>query len=83
MDDARVTVRELWEMTLWSSRDFGRRAFFTRNEELGTRGQEFSSAEIERCLVGMSFANVLSDREKRLALIDWWSALPVTTESGT
>jgi hypothetical protein len=45
--------------------------------------QEFSSAEIERCLVGMSFANVLFDREKRLALIDWWSALPVTTEDGT
>jgi hypothetical protein len=47
------------------------------------RGQEFSSAEIERCLGGVSFANVLSDREKRLALIEWWSALPVTTEDGT
>jgi hypothetical protein len=57
----------------------GRRAFFTRNEE-----RELST-EIERLYPatvlssrGVSFANVLSDLEKRLALIDGWWAPAVT-----
>jgi hypothetical protein len=73
-------------MTSWYSCDFGRRAFFAkkRRRRIGARGQELSSAGIERFypaavpLIARG-ADVLSDREKRPALIDWWSALPVTT----